>query len=1068
MKHGHLIWTIPGLVFFLYFCIPGLAQSRQVSGIILDKNNIPVIGAAVIIKGTNTGTTTDVDGTFALELPEQGTLVISCLGYSTKEIKITGTAKYNIVLYEDNNLLDEIVVIGYGSMKKKDLTGAIAQIRPDNIAIENPRTIQDVLRGTPGLNVGFDASAKGGGSLQVRGQRSVYTASNHNSPLLVLDGMPFMGELSEINPDDIAQIDILKDASSAAIYGAKAANGVIIITTKQGTKGKPVINISMNFGLSQMTANRDRWNPDEYLQHLQDWRTQSTYGINPETGVWEAYQATAYASQPGFFCNPGNLPPDISLDEWREYSVNDPDESDLSIWARRLGLKGNLLENYLNGKTVDWEDKAFRLGFNQDYNASISGAGDNVNYYFSMGYLNNQGVRKNDSYQAIRASMKLKMSVTKWLEIGANVNFQNRSDGNKDMQLGSILSNSPYADYADENGNPIQYPLDDNYSRRGYNYDFQKQFQELERGYTIINNIFNVKVKLPFNITYTFNASPRFQFFYDREFLSADLPDSAPEDRGVNREQSKRFDWSINNTINWDYTFKDKHHVNITLVQEAEARQFWQDRIEARNILPSDALGFHNTQNGTKENSSFFSSDTYETADALLARVFYSYADTYMLTASVRRDGYSAFGSSNPYATFPSAAVAWTFTNENFFKWQDIMNFGKLRLSYGKNGNRSLSSPYLALANLSAGGGKMHGYLDMSNKEVLYKYLMIDRMANPNLQWEKTSSWNIGLDFGFINNRISGSIEYYRMQTKDMIMTRRLPEFTGFSNITTNLGQVDNNGIELMIQSVNMDRKNFRWTTSFALSYNKNQIKHLYYDYVDGVEQDDETNGWFIGQPISAIWDYKVIGIWQKDEVEEAAKYGQVPGDPKVANIYTEDDIEGPNGAVTPVYNNKDKVILGQTTPPVHWSLRNEFTLWRDLTFSFNLYSYMGHKSMSTNYLNADDKDGRLSNGMENIPKKEYWTVDNPTNEYARIEAVGPVGAVTPGKIYDRSFIRLENLSVAYQLPQKWASAINFDKIKVFGTVRNVAAWAFDWEYGDPETGDWAARTFTFGVNVTF
>ena len=294
MKHGHLIWTIPGLVFFLYFCIPGLAQSRQVSGIILDKNNIPVIGAAVIIKGTNTGTTTDVDGTFVLELPEQGTLVISCLGYSTKEIKITGTAKYNIVLYEDNNLLDEIVVVGYGTMKKKDLTGAISQIRPDNIAIENPRTIQDVLRGTPGLNVGFDASAKGGGSLQVRGQRSVYTASNHNSPLLVLDGMPFMGELSEINPDDIAQIDILKDASSAAIYGAKAANGVIIITTKQGTKGKPVINISMNFGLSQMTANRDRWNPDEYLQHLQDWRTQSTYGINPETGSMdEVFDLTA-------------------------------------------------------------------------------------------------------------------------------------------------------------------------------------------------------------------------------------------------------------------------------------------------------------------------------------------------------------------------------------------------------------------------------------------------------------------------------------------------------------------------------------------------------------------------------------------------------------------------------------------------------------------------------------------------------------------------------------------------------------------------------------------------------
>lgn len=1046
-----------------------MAQNRKVDGVVYDEKNLPVVGAAVIVKGTTIGTTTDIDGRFALEAPFDGMLTISCLGYASDEIKLSELQSYTIILKEDSRMLDEIVVVGYGTMRRKDLTGAVVQIRPDEIAIENPQSVQDILRGTPGLQVGFDASAKGGGTLQIRGQRSVYTASSHNSPLLVLDGIAFSGELSEINPDDIGQIDVLKDASSVAVYGAKAANGVIIITTKKGKKGKPTINMTATFGLSQMTANRERWSPEEYMVHLQDWRKKSTYGVNPDTGNYEAYQAAAYASQPGYYDNPYNLPENVSLEEWRDFSVNEPDEPDLSIWARRLGLKGNLLENYLAGKTVDWKKKAFRLGFNQDYNASISGAGNSVNYYFSLGYLKNQGVLRNDSYSTIRSNLKLDMKVTKWLELGANVNFSNRTDGNPAMTLGSLLANSPYADYEDADGSPVQYPLDDSYSRRGYNYDFEKRYQELERGYTVVNTIFNTKINLPLNITYSFNAAPRFQFYYDREFLSADLPDSAPESRGVNREQRKRFDWSLNNTINWDYTFNRVHHVNVTLVQEAEARHYWSDRIEARKILPSDALGFHNTQNGTKENSTFSTNDTYESADALLARLFYSYDDRYMVTASVRRDGYSAFGTSNPYAIFPSAAVAWTFTNEKFLSRQDVMNFGKLRLSYGENGNRSLSGPYLALANLSAGGGKMHGYINSYNEDELYRYLMVDRMANPNLRWEKTSSWNIGVDFGFFNNRLTGSIEHYRMQTKDMIMTRRLPEFTGFSSITTNLGRVDNNGVEITLQSLNIDRKNFRWTTSVGFSYNRNVIRHLYYDYDEsGKEMDDETNGWFIGQPISAIWGYRVTGIWQKDEVEEAARYGQVPGDPKVANLYTDDDIENPDGTFTPVYNNKDKVILGQSAAPCHLSVRNEFILWKNLTFSFNLYSYMGHKSLSTNYLNPDDQDGRLANGVENLPRKQYWTVDNPTDRYARIDAVGPTGATSPGKVYSRSFIRLENISLSYILPEKWMSKADFRQTRVFCSVRNVAAFAGDWEYGDPETGTWASRVFSLGVNLTF
>lgn len=413
------------------------------------------------------------------------------------------------------------------------------------------------------------------------------------------------------------------------------------------------------------------------------------------------------------------------------------------------------------------------------------------------------------------------------------------------------------------------------------------------------------------------------------------------------------------------------------------------------------------------------------------------------------------------------------------------MSTGKLRVSYGKNGNRSLDNPYLALANLSGGANKMQGYINSNGELELMRYLMVDRMANPYLQWEKTSSWNFGLDFGFLNDRISGSIEYYNMKTHDMIMNQRLPEFTGFPRITTNLGQVNNTGIEISVNSLNIDNKDLRWTTTLGFSYNKNEIKHLYYQYENVVdangnvigqkEMDDKTNRWFIGKPISEIWNYRVTGIWQKEEAAEAARYGQRPGDPKVENSYTADDVINADGSITPVYNDNDKQFLGQTSPPFYWSMRNEFTLWKDFTFSFNIYSYMGHKGLLGYYLNNDDDGGRMSYALQNVPEKEYWTLDNPTNKYGRIEAKGPTGAAGVEKLYDRSFIRLENISMGYTLPRKWTSKFNAERIKVFATVRNVAVWAKEWPIGDPEVdprpgegNGMASRIYTLGLNLTF
>ena len=819
-------------VLFLFCCMFAhviYAQNMMIKGTVIDANNDPLLGVTIMVKGTTTGTITDVDGNFSIKGKTGETLIVSYIGMQTQEVVFRGQP-LKIMLKDDAQALEEVVVVGYGTMRKKDLTGSVIQVRPDKIANENPKTVQDILRGTPGLAIGYNADAKGGGSMNIRGQRSVYTDGNHNSPLLILDGMMFYGELSEINPDDIGQIDVLKDASAAAVYGAKAANGVIIITTKKGKRGKPVVNVSTNIGLTQRSAYRERFSPSAYLQHYADWKAKSTYGANAE-GNWDDYQIGVYKGMDDYYTNPDKLT-NIDLDIWRGYTSNESGESDLSIWAKRLGFTGNVLENILSGKTVDWEDKAFRLGFNQDYNASVSGASEKVDYYFSLGYLRNEGALIDDTYRAVRANMKLNAKVTNWFEIGANVNFQDRTDGSIDMDEGQFMRNSPYADYADEDGNPIQYPNDETYSQRGYNYDFQKQYLDLEKGYTVLNSIFNAKVKLPFGITYQFNVAPRYQFFYERYFMSADLPGSNPNNRGADREHAKRFDWSLNNTITWDKIFDKKHHFIVTLAQEAEERQRWSDRIEARNIQPSDALGFHNTQNGSKESSSYSTTDSHETADGLLGRLFYSYDDRYMLTTSIRRDGYSAFGSTNPYAWFPSVAVAWTFSNEKFFqKIKNVMSSGKLRASYGSNGNRSLADPYTALANLSAGSGDYMGYLTSTGEVELMRYLMASRMANPTLQWEKTKSWNFALDFGFLNDRITGTMEFYTMNTNDMIMSQPLPVFTGFNNITTNLGQVNNTGFEFSLNTVNIKQKNFEWNTTFNFSYNKNKIKHLFYEY---------------------------------------------------------------------------------------------------------------------------------------------------------------------------------------------------------------------------------------------
>ena len=1042
----------------------------NVRGVVTDGSGEPIIGASVVQKGnTSRGTITDLDGAFTLQgVPATGTLVITYIGYKTVELPLRGKTQVSVKLEEDTKTLEEVVVVGYGSMRKKDLTGSVVQINPTKIADQNPGTVQDLLRGTPGLQIGYSSSAKSEPSIQLRGQNSLYTEGSHNAPLIILDGMAFGGELSEINPDDIAQIDVLKDASSAAVYGAKAASGVLIITTKKGKEGKPVINIGMNVGANTKAAYRDVFSPSEYMTYREDWFKATTYGYD-EDGNW-GYYSKSSGVPAGYYDHYNNLSKyGTTSDQWSTTGAKtlQNGESLESLYARRMGLDADaalVMQNYLAGKTYDWNKAVFRTGLNQDYNASISGATDKVNYYLSFGYLNNEGAIQGDDYQAFRSNMKINAKVTNWLEIGANVNFQDRSDESSAVPLGSNywdsnqLRQSPYSLRWDDEGNELQYPTSGNPTNGGYNYHFEDQYNELEKGYTVLNTIFNAKLTLPLGITYQFNIAPRYQWFYDRYFMSSELPNSTPAERGVNRNTSKNFDWNLNNTLTWDQTF-DKHHFTVTLVQEAEEKRYWYDEIHARNITPSDALGFHYVSGADKEQSSFYTNDTHSQAAAYLGRLFYGYNDRYMFTGTVRRDGYSAFGSNNPWATFWSLGGSWVFSEESFIK-QPWLDYGKLRVSYGTNGNRSLKDTYLALSNLSNGG--VMGYYNSDGSAAVIQALEISRLGNPNLEWEKTTAYNVGLDFSILDSRFTGSVEWYYKKTHDMIMNQRLPNFTGFSSITTNLGEVTNSGFELTLNSRNMEIKNFTWNTSFGFSYNKNRINHLYYEYDEnGKEINDTSNKWYIGKPVGEIWDFEVDGIWQLDEATEAAKVNQKPGDPKVVNHYTDDDKE--DG--TPVYNDKDKVYQGTTAPPIYWNLRNDFTFLKDFTFSFSMYSYMGHKSQAGYYLNGDNS-GSMFTQTSNTYKKEYWTPENPTNDYARLNAVGPSGATGVQKVYNRNFVRLDNITLGYTLPVKFTRKYQIEKIRLTAGINNVCT--FDsWDYGDPETGGYSNRQFQFGINVT-
>ncbi len=1035
-----------------------------VKGKVTGAKNVPLEAVSVVIKGTQKGATTDAQGNFTItNVPDKAKLIISATGYASYEVQVKSGELVSVTLTEQVSSLNDVVVVGYGTQKKKDLTGAITQVKASQFENENPRSIQDMLRGNaPGLDVGFDPSTKGqGGSLQIRGQGTL-TASS--SPLIVLDGVIYPGTMADINPNDIATVDVLKDASSAAVFGARSANGVLLITSKKGKPGKPIITLNSNIGMNKLVNQPHLLNAEEFLQFRSD-------------AMW-AKSSFDSTSKPGIkhiFTNPSKLPADFTLAQWLALDGSgalDPTD----VWFQRNLFKPIELSNYKAGKSINWEQQAYNNNALQhDHTLSIAQRKEDFNYYFSLGYLTNEGLTVGDKYKTFRTRLNLEAIATKFLTFGVNFQYSNRDESTVPVSFGDIASTTPWGSFYANDGVTIRQSPNDDPGSNTHPFLDQAYTNRLYKYDDFFASIY-AKGKLPYGFSYQVNFSPRYDVLREYQHLSSQKPDIAARKGVVNRRNQTVYSWQLDNIIRWNQTYGE-HNIEATFLINAEKFQSWNTTIQAENFLPSDNLGYNGIQYGTLP-PIVNSDDQYETGNALMGRVAYNFKQRYFLTATVRQDGYSAFGITNPTATFPSVGAAWTFSDESFMKgtskWLD---YAKLRVSYGENGNRSIGR-YAALSNLNAGT-----YVFVTSGGTTYNssYVAGSNLANPQLKWERNSSINFGLDYSILKGLLTGSLDIYNRTTKDLLVNRSLPTVTGFGSILVNLGEVQNKGFEFSVTSQNMQKKNFSWNTTFGFWTNTNKIIHLYgatpdYDPITGKqtgssEKNDFNNGWFIGRSISDIYDYPVQGVWQTSEVAQAKSYGFQPGDMRLVDgngdgkYATSTDINDPAN---------DKRFVGNRAPKYSWNMRNEFKIYKNFDFSFTLYARAGQMSTFNEATNgARNGSNNIFYDRVNFYQVPFWTPSNPSNEYGKIGSTRG-GGVTWNVYKKSSFIRLSNISLGYTVPAEIVQKWKIGSLKVYMNVVNAAVFS-NWNYFDPEYHGGNGNqnitptplTYNFGLNLT-
>ncbi|MEC3908231.1 TonB-dependent receptor [Tamlana sp. 2201CG12-4] len=975
------------------------AQGFKVIGTVVDNNSQPLPGTSVVEKGTTNGASTDFDGNYSIVVSNRDAiLVFSYLGFTTQEVAVNGQTNLKVTLQEDTAQLDEVVVIGFGSVKKSDLTGAVNRADIESFRQSPNTNVLQSLQGTvPGLNIGMVDQAGETPSLSIRGATTI---SGNTNPLIVVDGIIYYGNLNGLNPNDIESIDILKDASSVAIYGAQAANGVVLITTKDGSKSeKPQISFSTSSSFIEPAKRLDLFNRDQYLTYVRD-----------------VYWDEGYTEESGYT----EINPDFDFENY----VVSPENI--------VGLQ--------NGTDTDWYDLATNDAYLLKNNISISGNKPGMKYFVSGSFDNQKNWIVNDKFKRTSIRLNLESEITKWLTVGTQ-SFASFSDNSgASPSIGNLVLSNPLRTPYDENGDllfrfeTIENPL------------VPVQRRDLSKDDTYFANFF-AKIDIPFieGLTYRLNHGQNIR--YSRDYYADEF--AASQGGEVRKRNGRAKDVTLDNIFNYKKSFNENHDLDLTLVAGYQKRKFESTTATARNFS-NMTLGYNSIEQGTDQ---FTASDSWEQTSAYqMGRINYAFKGTYLLTGTLRRDGFSGFAKNQKTAYFPSLAFAWKASNESFLSkdWLDLLKF---RLSYGVNGN--LVGRYSSLARASSGARYVFG----DGGTTAFGHSTTS-LPNDDLRWEKTSGFNLGIDFGLFNNVLTGSAEYYTTVTNDLLWSQDIPSITGFNSVIGNVGEVKNNGFELILTARPIHNENFNWSVTTAFSTNRNEVTKLLGDINgDGEEDDLASSGLFIGESLSAIYTYEIEGVYQIDD--------EIPDGYGIGTYKIKDN----NG--DGVISADDRAIIGQSAPAYRFSVLNKLD-YKNFSLMFNINSIQGGKN---GYMSRNDPWGGSLNSSANSGKHatfaglDYWTPSNPNGRY---RLPGALGAITPGRYQQRSFVRLQDVSLGYNFENSFVQKIGFENLRLYVSGKNLFTIT-DWDGMDPESGSGVfytgrpvMRSYTFGLDVTF
>ncbi len=979
----------------------------NITGTVNDSSGQALPGASVKIKGSTIGTSTDGNGVFKLNLSTGNeTIEISMMGYKTQEIAIAGKTNITVTLIDETSDLDEVVVVGYGTVKKRDLTGAVSSVKADDIVLTPTANVMDALQGkVSGMDI-MKGSGRAGSDVKItlRGNRTI---NGSNDPLYIIDGV--QGSYSSLNPNDIESIDVLKDASSTAIYGSAGSNGVVIITTKKGKSGEATISFDSFFGYNGFPKYPHALTGDAYINLKR-----------------EAYRGEN-----------GNYP------EFMSNIFKDPDH----------------LAAYEAGKWIDWIDLALRDGLQQNYSVAVNGGTEKTKAYLSLNYNDEQGLIKNDQYKKYGVRANIDHTLSRFFKVGTNLQL---TYTNNDKAAQNIFGNSltflPLGDAFDANGNINHTPINDVTSPLAD--QIKDQFKDNTLNTYFAGNAY-LEVTPIKGLTYrsvigtTLGSSRNGKYFGSLSIANPEAGLKAPA-AVINNGRSYNYRWE--NIFSYEFDINKDHHFNLTGVT-SWAKDQSETAIASGSGFDMDSYSFYNLAGSTK--SIISSSYAQQQAMSFVGRVNYNYKGKYLLSVSNRWDGVSRLSAGHKWDVFPAAAVAWRISDENFFSDIKSISSLKLRVGYGVTGNSGGIGAY----GTQAGGFNAPIPVGFGENTPGPAFILNQNLANSTLGWEKSYNTNIGLDAEFLKGVINLTVDWYNTETKDMLFLRDMPASLGGSwgspfKIWQNIGGMNNKGLEVLINTRNIESDNFSWGTTFTFATNKEKIVSL------PGNMDLINSNLFMNRPISTVYNYKYLGIWQENEATEAAKYNSKPGDIKLAT----DGSFNANG-VHP-YGPNDRVVLGSEVPDWTGGLQNNFK-YKNFDASVSLTARWG-QMIQSNLITRYNPTLGIANSPDDI---DYWTPENP-GAYLPRPGIHPTTSGYLGfdalKIVDGSYFKIRNITMGYSLPQSVLTKFSMQKIRFYATAGNPFIFTKSeyLKYQDPESNGSdnfpLTKQFVFGLNVTF